>query len=72
MFSLNFRRNLESTFSKIIPKNPFNIGVRHVLREPLQPLKRCPRWVCVEDAVKIINSGMSTTRFVRHDIKIHL
>ncbi|XP_003699616.1 succinyl-CoA:acetate/propanoyl-CoA:succinate CoA transferase [Megachile rotundata] len=52
----NFRRNLESTFSKIIPKKPFKIGVRFILREPLQPLNRCPKWVCVEDAVKIINS----------------
>jgi len=31
-----------------------------MIREPSQPLKRCPKWVCVEDAVKIVNSGIYT------------
>lgn len=58
MFGLNFRRNLELTFGKILPTKPFNMcGLRYIsIREPLQPLKRCPKWVCVEDAIKIINS----------------
>ncbi|XP_015179518.1 PREDICTED: 4-hydroxybutyrate coenzyme A transferase-like [Polistes dominula] len=49
-------RNLDSTFNKLRPAKPFNLcGLRYI-REPFQPLKRCPRWVCVEDAIKIINS----------------
>ncbi|XP_011641731.1 uncharacterized protein LOC105430085 isoform X2 [Pogonomyrmex barbatus] len=52
-------RNLGLIFGKIQRVKPFHLyGQRYLgtLREPSQPLKRCPKWVCVEDAVKIINS----------------
>ncbi|CAL1673771.1 unnamed protein product [Lasius platythorax] len=54
-------RNLRLAFGKIRQNTtkPFHLcGQRYLqsLREPSQPLKRCPKWVCVEDAVKIINS----------------
>lgn len=67
MFGLNFRRNVESTFHKFSPTKPFNLCGLRFLREPLQPLKRCPKWVCVEDAVKIINSGI-----YKNHLKCHL
>ncbi|XP_033324823.1 succinyl-CoA:acetate/propanoyl-CoA:succinate CoA transferase isoform X1 [Megalopta genalis] len=59
MFGFNLRRKLESlnaTFNNLVDKRNFNLCGLKFIREPLQPLKRCPRWVCVEDAVKIINS----------------
>ncbi|XP_051162942.1 4-hydroxybutyrate coenzyme A transferase-like [Leptopilina boulardi] len=39
-------------------KNLCGFGNRSLaaLREPFQPSKRCPRWVCIEDAIKIVNS----------------
>ncbi|GAB1859948.1 Acetyl-CoA hydrolase [Camponotus japonicus] len=54
-------RSLRLVFGKIQQNTtkPFHLcGQRYLqsLREPSQPLKRCPKWVCVEDAVKIINS----------------
>ncbi|XP_072760100.1 succinyl-CoA:acetate/propanoyl-CoA:succinate CoA transferase [Anoplolepis gracilipes] len=54
-------RNLRLIFGKIRQNTtkPFHLcGQRYLqsLREPSQPLKRCPKWVCIEDAVKIINS----------------
>ncbi|RLU20952.1 hypothetical protein DMN91_007567 [Ooceraea biroi] len=49
-------RNLKLMFDKIRCTKPFHLCRRYVMREPSQPLKRCPKWVCVEDAVKIINS----------------
>lgn len=58
MFGVNFRRNVESAFTKFVPKKSLHMCGLKYIREPLQPLKRCPRWVCVEDAIKIINSGI--------------
>ncbi|XP_018044333.1 PREDICTED: 4-hydroxybutyrate coenzyme A transferase-like [Atta colombica] len=51
-------RNLKLVFGKIQHAKSFLCGRRYLqsLREPSQPLKRCPKWVCVEDAIKIINS----------------
>ncbi|KAL2730852.1 4-hydroxybutyrate coenzyme A transferase-like [Vespula squamosa] len=49
-------RNIDTTLKKLRTTQHFNAcGIKHI-REPFQPLKRCPRWVCVEDAIKIINS----------------
>ncbi|KAG5328230.1 ACH1 hydrolase, partial [Acromyrmex heyeri] len=52
-------RKLKLVFGKIQHAKSFQLcGQRYMqgLREPSQPLKRCPKWVCVEDAIKIINS----------------
>ena len=50
---------LETALNKLRKTEKFNFSVRSfsAIREPFQPLRRCPRWVCVEDAVKVINSG---------------
>ncbi|XP_014485132.1 PREDICTED: 4-hydroxybutyrate coenzyme A transferase-like [Dinoponera quadriceps] len=50
-------RNLRTVLGRICHAKPFHLCERrYLLREPFHPLKRCPKWVCVEDAVKIINS----------------
>lgn len=40
-------------------RRSFSCGVRNFIREPSLPLRKCPKWVCAEDAVKIINSGIN-------------
>ncbi|EFN82774.1 uncharacterized protein LOC105184851 [Harpegnathos saltator] len=50
-------RNLRLALGKICHAAPLRFCKRrYVAREPFQALNRCPKWVCVEDAVKIINS----------------
>jgi len=58
-------RNLKLVFGKIQHAKSFSCGRQYLqsLREPSQPLKRCPKWVCVEDAIKIINSGIVALYF---------
>lgn len=48
-------RNIAAKVSNI--SRFFSCGVQNLIREPSLPLRRCPKWVCVEDAVKVINSG---------------